>query len=93
MMTPEVVMDLGHQALIMTMLLAGPLLLAALGVGLIVGIFQAATQIQEMTLSFIPKLAGMVLALSLFGTWQIATFIRFFECCNKNSESLMMMFL
>ncbi|MGB1189002.1 MAG: flagellar biosynthetic protein FliQ, partial [Pseudomonadales bacterium] len=56
MMTPEVVMDLGHQALIMTMLLAGPLLLAALAVGLIIGIFQAATQIQEMTLSFIPKL-------------------------------------
>ena len=57
MMTPEVVMDLGQEALMMTMMLAGPLLLAALAVGLFVGIFQAATQIQEMTLSFIPSSA------------------------------------
>ena len=49
MMTPEVVMNLGQDALMMTMMLAGPLLLAALGVGLLIGIFQAATQIQEMT--------------------------------------------
>ena len=77
MMTPEVVMDLGHQALIMTMLLAGPLLLAALGVGLIVGIFQAATQIQEMTLSFIPKLGALVAALTIGGPWMIRTIVEF----------------
>ena len=55
-MTPELVMSLGRQAVEMTLILAGPLLLSALVVGLIVSIFQAATQINEQTLSFIPKL-------------------------------------
>ena len=63
MMTPEVVMELGQQTLMMVALLAGPLLVAALAVGLLIGIFQAATQIQEMTLSFIPKLAALAIAL------------------------------
>ena len=77
MMTPEVVMDLGQEALMMTMMLAGPLLLAALAVGLFVGIFQAATQIQEMTLSFIPKLFALGLAMALFGGWQVNTLVEF----------------
>jgi len=77
MMTPEVVMDLGKQALIMTMMLAGPLLLAALGVGLLIGIFQAATQIQEMTLSFIPKLGALVVGLMVGGPWMIRTIVEF----------------
>ena len=51
----------------------------ALVLGVLIGVLQAATSIQEMTLSFIPKLAGMVLALALFGAWQISTIIRFFE--------------
>ena len=55
--------DVGQHALEMTLLLAAPLLLAALVIGLIVGVFQAATQINEMTLSFIPKLLGMAAAL------------------------------
>jgi flagellar biosynthetic protein FliQ len=58
-MTPETVMTIGQRALEMTLMLAAPLLLVALAVGLLVGIFQAATQINEMTLSFIPKLIGM----------------------------------
>ena len=58
-MTPETVMTIGQRALEITMLLAAPLLLAALVIGLLVGVFQAATQINEMTLSFIPKLIGM----------------------------------
>ncbi|MDB2486800.1 flagellar biosynthesis protein FliQ [Porticoccaceae bacterium] len=61
------------------MLVAAPLLGTALAVGLIVGIFQAATSIQEMTLSFIPKLAIMVLALVIFGSWQIAVMVDFFR--------------
>jgi flagellar biosynthetic protein FliQ len=77
MMTPEVVMDLGHQALMLTVYLAAPLLLSALAVGLIVGIFQAATQIQEMTLSFIPKLMVLVLALVVGGPWMIRTIVEF----------------
>jgi len=77
MMTPEVVMNLGQDALMMTMMLGGPLLLAALGVGLLIGIFQAATQIQEMTLSFIPKLGALVVALLIGGPWMIRTLVEF----------------
>lgn len=68
-MTPETVIDLGREALTITVLLAAPLLLAALMTGLFVGLFQAATQIQEQTLSFIPKLLAMVIALLATGPW------------------------
>ena len=70
-MTPETVMTIGQHALGMTMLLAAPLLLVALAVGLAVGIFQAATQINEMTLSFIPKLAAMAVAVTVAGPWML----------------------
>jgi len=70
-MTPEVVMNIGRQAIEMTLLLSGPLLLAALVVGLIISIFQAATQINEQTLSFIPKLLAMFLMLILAGPWML----------------------
>ncbi len=77
MMTPEVVMELGQQTLMMVAMLAGPLLIAALGVGLLIGIFQAATQIQEMTLSFIPKLAALAIALVIGGPWMLRTIVEF----------------
>ncbi len=70
-MTPEAVMEVAREAMYITMLLAAPLLLSALAVGLIVGIFQAATQIQEMTLSFIPKLLAMAVALMVAGPWML----------------------
>ncbi len=70
-MTPETVTTIGQQALWVTMMIAGPLLLAALAVGLLVGMFQAATQINEMTLSFIPKLLVLVLALVAAGPWML----------------------
>ncbi|XOV88304.1 MAG: flagellar biosynthesis protein FliQ [Pseudomonadota bacterium] len=70
-MSPEMVVELGQEVLWITSLLAAPLLLSALGVGLLIGIVQAATQIQEMTLSFIPKLIAMVLALFLAGHWML----------------------
>ena len=70
-MTPEVVMQIGRQAVEMTLLMAGPLLLAALVIGPIVSVFQAATQINEQTLSFIPKLVGMFLILLLAGPWML----------------------
>jgi flagellar biosynthesis protein FliQ len=70
-MTPEMVMTLGQRALEMTLLLAAPLLLVALVTGLVVGAFQAATQINEMTLSFIPKLLAMAATLVLAGPWML----------------------
>lgn len=70
-MTPEMVLDIGQEALWVTALLAAPLLLSALVVGLLVGMIQAATQIQEMTLTFIPKLAVLGLALVVAGSWML----------------------
>ena len=70
-MTPEVVMSIGREAIEMTLILSGPLLLAALVIGLIISIFQAATQINEQTLSFIPKLVGTFLVLILAGPWML----------------------
>jgi flagellar biosynthetic protein FliQ len=64
-------MEIGRQAVEMTLMLSAPLLLAALVIGLIVSIFQAATQINEQTLSFIPKLVGMLLILLLAGPWML----------------------
>ncbi len=71
-MTPETVTTIGQQALWVTLLIAGPLLGSALAVGLLVGMFQAATQINEMTLSFIPKLLVLVLALVVAGPWMLS---------------------
>ena len=71
-MTPETVMTIGTRALEITLLLAAPLLLVALITGLLVGVFQAATQINEQTLSFIPKLVGIFIALVLAGPWMLS---------------------
>ncbi len=76
-MTPETVTTIGQQALWVTILLASPLLLSALAVGLLVGMIQAATQINEMTLSFIPKLLMLVVALSVAGPWMLSVIINF----------------
>ena len=76
-MGPETVLTIGRDALWLAVLLAGPLLLAALAVGLLIGIFQAATQIQEMTLSFIPKLLALVVALFVAGPWMIQVFVSY----------------
>ena len=76
-MTPETVMTVGRQALEVTALLAGPLLLASLVVGLVVAMFQAATQINEMTLTFIPKLATIAMVLLVGGPWLLQTLVTF----------------
>jgi flagellar biosynthesis protein FliQ len=71
------VIDLGKTTIWTTILIAAPLLGVALGVGLFIGIIQAATSINEMTLSFIPKLLVMAMALALFGSWQLVTLVDF----------------
>ncbi len=76
-MTPETVISIGEQALWVTMLIAAPLLLSALGVGLLIGMFQAATQINEMTLSFIPKLLVLVGALIVAGPWMLSVIVNY----------------
>ncbi len=74
-MTPESVMTLGHRAMEVTLMVAAPMLLVALIIGLVVSIFQAATQINEMTLSFIPKLVGIFLALVVAGPWMLSVML------------------
>jgi flagellar biosynthetic protein FliQ len=76
-MTPESVMDLAHHTLLVTALIAAPLLLVALAAGLVIGMLQAATQIHEATLSFIPKLLLLVLTLFLAGPWMLRMLIDF----------------
>lgn len=76
-MTPESVIQFGQHALYIAMMVAAPLLLTALAVGLLIGVIQAATQINEMTLSFIPKLIGMAAAIALTGPWMLGTLTDF----------------
>jgi flagellar biosynthesis protein FliQ len=74
-MTPDTIMAIGSRALEMTLALAAPLLLAALITGVLVGAFQAATSINEMTLSFIPKLLAISVTIAIVGPWMLKTLI------------------
>jgi flagellar biosynthetic protein FliQ len=74
-MTPESIMSLGNQAIHVSLLLGAPLLLVALIIGLIISIFQAATQINEATLSFIPKLLAVFATLVIAGPWMLGQMI------------------
>ncbi|GKT11149.1 MAG: flagellar biosynthesis protein FliQ [Thiomicrorhabdus sp.] len=76
-MQQEFVLSLGQRMLEVVAMLAAPLLIPTLIVGLLIGMFQAATQINEMTLSFIPKLMVVGAALIIAGPWMLTTFISF----------------
>jgi len=78
-MTEQTVMSLTYQALKLALMVAGPLLLATLVVGLLISIVQAATQINEMTLSFIPKLLTVALVLVATGPWLLTQLVDFFH--------------
>jgi flagellar biosynthetic protein FliQ len=70
-------MEFGQHALYVAMLVAAPLLQTALAVGLLIGVIQAATQINEMTLSFIPKLIAMALVALITGPWMLRVLVQF----------------
>ena len=76
-MDAEVVIDLGRQALIMVLLISGPMLFAGLFIGLLVGVFQAVTQIHEMTLTFIPKILVMVLVFLGLLPWMLIKIVEY----------------
>lgn len=76
-MTPETVIAVGQQALQLTVLLAAPLLVPALVAGLLIGVFQAATQINEVTLSFVPKLLVLGAALLVAGPWMLRLIVSY----------------
>ena len=77
-MTINDALMVGREALMTGVMLAGPLLLLILAVGVFIGIFQAATSIQEMTLSFVPKLVAVVVALFFLGKWLVVSYLDFF---------------
>ena len=78
-MTPEMIVTLARQAFEVMIMVAAPLLLVTLAVGLLVSIFQAATQINEATLSFIPKLIAILVTLVVAGPWMLATLSDYFR--------------
>ncbi|MBQ85260.1 MAG: EscS/YscS/HrcS family type III secretion system export apparatus protein [Gammaproteobacteria bacterium] len=78
------VITIGREALIVTIMIAGPLLGGILLVGVVIGILQAATSIQEMTLSFIPKLIIVVAILFVLGGWQILTLVEYLQSLLAN---------
>jgi flagellar biosynthetic protein FliQ len=76
-MSPDMVIKLAEHSIFTILMIAGPMLLLALGVGLLVSVFQATTQIQEQTLAFIPKIVAVLLALVIFGPWMLTLILDF----------------
>ncbi|CAM5794002.1 MAG TPA: flagellar biosynthesis protein FliQ [Burkholderiaceae bacterium] len=73
------VFTVGQQGLYMLLLVSAPILLSVLAIGLIVSIFQAATQIHEATLSFVPKVVGAVVVLAIAGPWMLTTLVEYLQ--------------
>ena len=78
-MDTSYVIEVAREALLVAVLVSAPMLVFALLVGVVIGVIQAATSVNEMTLSFIPKLAALALALVFFGGWMIGMLVDFFQ--------------
>lgn len=89
-MTPEMVMNIAYQGMRVTLFLAGPMLLAALFTGLLISLFQAATQINEMTLTFIPKVLAVFAVLVLAGPWLLGLITDFTHRLFTNIPNMVM---
>lgn len=88
-MTPETVLTIASESLTLTALLSAPLLLVTLVTGVLVGVLQAATQINEMTLSFIPKLLALVLTLLITGPWMLQLIIGYTRTLFTNIPAML----
>jgi flagellar biosynthetic protein FliQ len=75
----EFVINIAERAVMTTLFIAGPLLIIALVVGLVISIFQATTQIQEQTLAFIPKIIAVLVGLVIFGPWMLSQILSYTE--------------
>lgn len=87
-MSPESVMTIGRDAMQVTLMVAAPILLVILVIGLVVSIFQAATQINESTLSFIPKLIGVFVVLMFAGQWMLTTMVDYMHLVFTNIPAM-----
>ena len=83
-MTPQMVLTFGREALTLLLMISLPVLLTVLAVGLVVSIFQAVTQINENTLSFVPKLVAAVLVFAVAGPWMLSTTVDFIRRTIEN---------
>ncbi len=88
-MTPDTIIDLGRQAMLVIVQLTAPILLSTLAVGLLIAMFQAATQINEMTLTFVPKLIIMALIMLLAGSWMLRLLVDYTEGLVRSIPSLL----
>jgi flagellar biosynthetic protein FliQ len=79
MITPEMVMDIAKDSIYVTIITSAPLLIISLIIGLIISIFQTATSIQEQTLTFVPKVLCVFLAMLIFGSWMLNEIVQFME--------------
>jgi flagellar biosynthetic protein FliQ len=88
-MTTETAIELGRQAIFVTLLISGPVLLAGMGVGLLVGLLQAVTQIQEQSIAFVPKIVLMILTLAFAMPWLVGQMIGYTEELILNIPSML----
>jgi flagellar biosynthetic protein FliQ len=88
-MTPDTIIDLGRQAMLVIVQLTAPILLSTLAVGLLIAMFQAATQINEMTLTFVPKLIIMALIMLLAGSWMLRLLVDYTQGLVRSIPSLL----
>jgi flagellar biosynthetic protein FliQ len=79
--TEGVVLDLAQQGILVALMVSMPILAVALFFGLAVSVFQAVTQVQEMTLTFVPKIIGAAIVLVTMGSWMLDTIVRFATVC------------
>jgi flagellar biosynthetic protein FliQ len=79
--TEGIVLDLAHQGIMVALMVSMPILAVALFFGLAVSVFQAVTQVQEMTLTFVPKIVGAAIVLVTMGSWMLDTIVRFAAVC------------
>ncbi|MDQ1213521.1 flagellar biosynthesis protein FliQ [Pantoea anthophila] len=87
-MTPESVMGLGYQSIKVALMIAAPLLLGSMFTGLIVSILQATTQINESTLSFIPKILTVIVVVIVLGPWMLATLTDYMQAVFSNIPTI-----
>ena len=76
-MSPDFIIKLGQDAVVVVMKVAGPMLAVGLGIGLLISIFQATTQIQEQTLTFVPKIFGIMISIVVFASWMLNVLLDF----------------
>jgi flagellar biosynthetic protein FliQ len=87
-MTPEFVVDIGRRAVEMVLMMGAPMLLSAVIIGLIISIFQAATQINEQTMTFIPKIVAVLVSLIIFAPWMIQKMVSFSSQVLRSIETV-----